>query len=128
MELPGGSAKEGALYADLMHGQLDMIMQFIRPGNVLEDKPVSVATAVPEPGPSSAPVSAPALTSESVPLPATIPAPASLPSPALTEATNDHYRPEFWDLGELESIPLLQELELSQDFLGFDHWIEDPDS
>ena len=112
MELPGGSAKEGALYADLMHGQLDMIMQFIRPGNVLEDKPASVATAVPEPDPSTAPVSAP----------------APLPSPALTEATAESYRPEFWDLGELESIPLLQELELSQDFLGFNDWPEAPES
>ena len=128
MELPGGSAKEGALYADLMHGQLDMIMQFIRPGNVLEDKPASVATAVPEPGPSSAPVSAPALTSESAPVPPTIPTPALLPSTAPTEATAEPYRPEFWDLGELESMPSLQELELSQDVLAFDDWLEAPES
>jgi len=128
MELPGGSAKEGALYADLMHGQLDMTMQFIRPGNVLEDKPASVATAVPEPGPSSAPVSAPALTSEFAPVPPTIPTPALLPSPAPTETTDDHYRPEFWDLGEVESMPSLQELELSQDVLAFDDWLEAPES
>lgn len=128
MELPGGSAKEGALYADLMHGQLDMTMQFIRPGNVLEDKPASVATAVPEPGPSSAPVSAPALTSEFAPVPPTIPTPALLLSPALTETTDDHYRPEFWDLSELESMPSLQELELSQHVLAFDDWLEAPES
>jgi len=128
MELPDGSAKEGALYADLMHGQLDMIMQFIRPGNVLEDKPASVATAVPEPDAAPAPVSAPSLTSESVPLPATIPAPAPLPSTALTEATAESYRPEFWDLSGLEPMPSLQELELSQDFFGLDDWVDAPES
>jgi len=126
VQLPDGSAKEGALYADLMHRQLHMIMQFIRPEKVIEDEPVPIAAAAPEPDSAPAPEFAPV----AAPAPATIPAPAPLPSPApaLTRATAPVYRGEFWDLSTLEPIPSIEASELTQDFFGFDDLLGDRDS
>lgn len=142
MQLPDGSAKEGALYADLMHRQLHMIMQFIRPEKVIEDEPVPIAAAVPEPDsapapefapapvPAFAPAPAPEFAPVAAPAPAAIPAPAPLPSPApaLTRATAPVYRGEFWDLSTLEPIPSIEVSELTQDFFGFDDLLGDRDS
>ncbi len=60
LALPGASPKVAGLYADLMHRQLHMLVQFIHGEDDIEDEVAPVPVAVPVPVPVPVPAAAPA--------------------------------------------------------------------